>query len=163
MTQRTTLHTRQFFAVMGLSYICMAATPVYAAGPTELSGGMTAYQFDGVYKGNTQRISANDESCRPGQEAAVEVRHGRLMLPWTDRQVFDAKIARDGSFYATTGVPPVLAEKHMSVIPTLQGHIGATGLVADYGTRWCRYRLEASQAAPLQHLSQRIDAGDTRR
>jgi hypothetical protein len=163
MTQRTTLHTRQFFAVMGLSCICMAATPVDAAGPTDLSGGMTAYQFDGVYKGNTQQIAANDASCRPGQEAAVEVRHGRLTLPWNDRQVFDARIARDGSFFATTGVSPVLAEKHMSIIPTLQGRIGATGLVADYGTRWCRYRLEASQTAPLQHLSQRIDAGDTRR
>jgi hypothetical protein len=148
---------------MGLSYICMAATPVDAAGPTELSGGMTAYQFDGIYKGNTQRIAANDASCRPGQETAVEVRHGRLTLPWTDRQVFDTRIARDGSFYATTGAPAVLAEKHMSIIPTLQGRIGATGLVADYGTRWCRYRLEASQAAPLQHLSQRIDADDTRR
>jgi hypothetical protein len=128
-----------------------------------MEGGITAYQFDGVYKGNSQRIATSDESCRPSQQVAVEVRHGRFMLPWNDRQNFDAKIARDGSFFATSGVPPVLAEKHMSIIPTLQGRIGATGLVADYGTRWCRYRLEASQLVPLQHLSQRIDAGDTPR
>jgi hypothetical protein len=148
---------------MGLSCIWAAATPVEAANPTEMQGGMTAYQFDGVYKGNSQRIASNDESCRPNQQVAVKVRYGRFTLPWNDRQSFDAKIARDGSFFATSGVPPVLAEKHMTIIPTLQGRIGAAGLVADYGTRWCRYRLEASQSVPSQRLSQRIDAGSTRR
>jgi hypothetical protein len=115
---------------------------------------MAAYQYDGIYKGTTQRISANTESCRPGREVAVDVQNGRLKLPWNDPQVFDTRIARDGSFFATIG-SVVQAEKHMTTIPTLQGQIGSAGLVADYGTRWCRYRLEASLPPMEQHFSQR--------
>jgi hypothetical protein len=162
MTRQTTHLPQRYFAVMALSCICAAAAPVKAASPIGMEGGITAYQFDGVYKGNSQGVATNDDSCRPGQQVAIDVRYGRFKLFWNDRQSFDAQIARDGSFFATSGVSPGLAEKRMSIIPTLQGHVGATGLVADYGTRWCRYRLEASQPVLPQRLSQRVDAAGTR-
>lgn len=43
----------------------------------------------------------------------------------------------------------------MTLEPTLQGHVAAADVAADYGTRWCRYRLEASQSSAEQHLSER--------
>jgi hypothetical protein len=124
---------------------------------------MVAYQFDGIYGGNSQPVTTNDKGCRPSQEVALEVSKGRFKLPWNDRQVFDAQITPNGTFFATTGALPVQAEKHMTIIPTLQGRIGPAGLVADYGTRWCRYRLEASQPAVMQHLSQRATGDNPRR
>lgn len=162
MARIKTPHRKYFLAAMGLCGICAAASPIEAATLPGMAGGLTAYEFDGIYKGDSQRTASNDASCPSGREVAVEVHNGRLRLPWNDRQVFDARIARDGSFFATSGASPVLAEKHMSIVPTLQGRIGTIGLVADYGTRWCRYRLEASRPARLQHLSQQDDAGTAR-
>jgi len=162
MERMTFSFTKQLLVALGCSCICATAGLAQSAGPSGLGSSMAAYQFDGIYKGTTQRISANTESCRPGQEVAVDVQKGRLKLPWNDPQVFDAAIARDGSFFATIG-SVVQAEKHMTTIPTLQGQIKSTGLVADYGTRWCRYRLEARLPPTEQHFSERTQGGVTGR
>jgi hypothetical protein len=76
------------------------------------------------------------------------VRDGRFKFEWNEPTVFDVKIAADGTFYATTE-STVRAEKHMTLVPTMQGRIDGTMLVADYGTRWCHYRLEAKQSPGL--------------
>jgi hypothetical protein len=162
MTKIRTRYSVKVLAVLGLSCVCMAASPARSAGPAGVEGGVTAYQFAGVYSGSSQLFATKDESCHPGIEVAVEVRNGRLRMPWNDRQIFDASISRDGSFYATSGAPVVQAEKHMTLVPTLQGRISSAGLVADYGTRFCHYRLEATQSASVQHLSQRAEDSGTR-
>ncbi len=144
----------QLLTVLGLSCMCAFAGAARSASPNELGGGLTAYRFDGVYKGDAQRVAGEDQSCNPDQKMAVEVREGRVKLAWHEPQVFDARIMRDGRFYATTG-SLVRAEKSMTMVPTLQGRIDAAGLVADYGTRWCRYRLAASLPPIEQHLTER--------
>jgi hypothetical protein len=162
MSRMTIRHPKSFMAILGLSCICMTFNSARSASPAGFEGGLTAYPFDGVYKGAAQRIAATDESCRPAQDVALEVRNGRFKLPWQGNQLFDASIARDGSFYATSGVPAAVAEKRMTLVPTLQGRISSSGLVADYGTRLCRYRLEASLST-IQHLSQRTDSAASQR
>jgi hypothetical protein len=158
MTRITTLHPKQLLAAaLGLSFICATTGPARSASSGGLEGSLTAYPLDGLYKGTTQPLVANNEACRPGQPVTLEVRNGRFKFAWNERQLFDARIRPDGTFYATTGVAPVLAEKHMTIIPTLQGRVAAADVVADYGTRWCRYRLEASHASAEQNLSERVD------
>jgi hypothetical protein len=157
VTRSTMSHAKRLLAVLGLSCICTTASLAQSAGRNGLEGSMTAYPFDGIYKGNSQQVAAHSETCSPGQEMTLDVRDGRFKLAWHEPQVFDARIMPDGTFFATTA-STVQAEKHMTGVPTLQGHIGAAGLVADYGTRWCRYRLEARQAPAGQHLSLRINA-----
>jgi hypothetical protein len=152
-----------FCAVLGLSCIGTTFNPAHSASPAGFEGGLTAYQFDGVYNGSAQRVATTDESCRPARDVALEVRNGQFKLPWQGNLSFDARVAHDGSFYATSGVPASVAEKHMTLVPTLQGRIGAKGLVADYGTRFCHYRLEASQSPAQQHLSQRTDTAGSGR
>jgi hypothetical protein len=147
----------RLLTVLGLSGLCVMAVPARRAAADALEGGMAAYQFDGTYKGNSELVAANDQSCRTGQAVALEVHQGRLELPWHGPLVFNARISRDGTFFATAGDAPLRAEKHMTILPTLQGRIGATGLVADYGTRWCHYRLAASQAPVVRHLSLRTE------
>jgi hypothetical protein len=155
MKRLTMSRRKQLLVGLGLSCICATASFAQPTGPSGLEKSMVAYQFDGIYEGNSQPVTTNDKGCRPSQEVALEVNNGRFKLPWNDRQVFDAQIARNGTFSATSGEPLVQAEKHMTIIPTLQGYIGPAGLVADYGTRWCRYRLEASQSSAEQRLSER--------
>jgi hypothetical protein len=153
---------RHLLVILGLSYVCTTVSPAWSADPNALEGRLTAYQFDGVYSGTSQRVATTHQSCRTGQDVALEVHDGRFKLPWNDREAFDARVRDDGSFYAITGASPIQAEKHMTLIPTLQGRIGSTGLLADYGTRLCRYRLEASLPAGVQRMSQRTDTATTR-
>jgi hypothetical protein len=163
MTRLAMSHTKAALFVLGVFCLCAPAGLAQPASSNRFEGGLAAYPIDGVYRGHSQPVVATDASCRAGQDVAFEVRHGRFKLPWNNRQVFDARISTDGSFFATAGLSPVRAEKYLAIVPELRGRITPAGLVADYGTRWCRYRLQASQSAAVEHLSQGGNGGVTRR
>jgi hypothetical protein len=146
-----------FTVAVGFSLFFAAVNPAQSASPSTLEGALTAYPLDGLYKGTTRLVVANTEACRPPQAVLLEVRNGRFKLAWSDRQLFDARIRPDGTFYATIGTSPIQAEKHMTLIPTLRGRVAAADIVADYGTRWCHYRLQASQTSAGQ-ISERTDS-----
>ena len=99
--------------------------------------------YAGTYTGTAQPIPGNDPSCAPGGHVTLVVQDGRFRLPWHEPQAFDVKISPDGSFFATSGSVLAQSDKHMMSVPTLQGRVSSTGLQATYGTRWCRYELEA--------------------
>ncbi len=105
-----------------------------------------ASSFTGTYAGITQGAAGNDPSCAPGTSVTLNVQNGRFRLAWHEPQAFDVRIAADGSFYATSTTIPAQADKHMMLVPTMQGRLSGTNLVADYGTRWCHYRLEATRS-----------------
>jgi hypothetical protein len=102
--------------------------------------------FAGTYIGATQPVASNDPSCDPGGRVAFAVQDGRFSLPWHEPQAFHVRILADGSFFATSGNAIAQSDKHMMLVPTLQGRVSGASLVADYGTRWCRYRLEATRS-----------------
>jgi hypothetical protein len=99
--------------------------------------------FAGTYAGTAQAIAGNDPSCAPAGHVTLAVQDGRFRLPWRELQAFDVRISPDGSFFATSGSVLAQSDKHMMLVPTLQGRVSNTGLQATYGTRWCRYELEA--------------------
>jgi hypothetical protein len=153
---------QQVLVALGLVYACAMPGLAQALDAREMEGSIADSPVDGSYKGNAQQIAATSDSCQPAREVALDVHAGRVRLPWTDRQIFDAKIADDGTFFASI-IPTVRAEKYMTVNPTLEGRIGRDGLTADYGTRFCRYRLVATRSPDAQHLSERTDAPGSRR
>jgi hypothetical protein len=102
--------------------------------------------FDGVYKGESHRIAGTDSSCAAERTSVVEVRNGRFILAWHEPLTFDVRVRADGRFHATSSANLALAEKRMAVVPTLDGGVNGTTLVADYGTRMCRYQLEATRS-----------------
>jgi hypothetical protein len=152
---RTTVLKASALAILGLYCLGLTFDPAQAAETGEMGGGLTAYQFDGIYKGESRLVAADGGSCEPGQATAVAVRRGRLSLTWRESQVFEATIADDGRFFVATD-SLVRAEKRMAIVPTLQGRISAAGLLADYGTRWCHYRLTASLPPLQQRVSEQI-------
>jgi hypothetical protein len=124
-----------------------------------------ASQFTGTYTGTTrlageqsqvvaaagpmqfeQQASGQAGRCSPGGPVSLDVHDGRFRLPWSGPQAFNVRISPDGSFYATSSTVPAASDKHMMVVPTLQGRVSGASLVADYGTRWCHYRLEATRS-----------------
>jgi hypothetical protein len=102
--------------------------------------------FAGTYTGTIQPVPGNDPSCSPGGDITFQVQDGRFRFPWHEPQAFDVRISSDGSFFATSGNLLVQADKHMMLVPTMQGRVAGTKLVADYGTRWCRYQLEVTRS-----------------
>jgi hypothetical protein len=155
MTPSAALLSKQTLigAALGLTCVCATAGRAQPAGPNGLEGSLTAYSIDGVYQGKNQQVRKTGATCPAEQEITVDVRNGRFKLAWYQRQTFNVRISPDGTFFATTGVSPVQAEKHMTIIPTLQGSVGAAGVVADYGTRWCRYQLVATRTPMSEHLT----------
>jgi hypothetical protein len=111
------------------------------------SSPMSVMAFDGIYKGSSQRTAGSDMSCAPARRIEVEVRDGRFKLPWREPSSFNVRIYPDGQFYATSGaLSAQAAEKRMMIVPVLQGRVTQAGLTANYGTRICRYTLEATRS-----------------
>jgi hypothetical protein len=146
-----------------LALLCGSINPASAqpASPTAASS------FSGTYKGTTSlagdrqavvaeagpmryeplgQAAGNDGSCQPGGPVSFEVRDGRFKFAWNEPQAFDVKISSDGSFYAASPNALSKSDKRMMIVPIMQGRVTATSLVADYGTRWCHYRLEATRS-----------------
>jgi hypothetical protein len=118
--------------------MCMAAT--LAGAQTSSVGG-----FDGIYSGTNHRTVGNDPSCAPEATVTVRVEGGRLTMPWAEPTMFGARINPDGGFHAVSGNQAWL-EKHMATAPTLSGRLSGATLTAEYGTRICRYTLEARRS-----------------
>jgi hypothetical protein len=99
---------------------------------------------DGVYQGTTERLTgAKVDGCSPGGPISLQVSDARFALPWRPLQTFDARIDAHGAFTATTANRVAAADKHMTIVPALQGHVVEGRISGEYGTRWCSYRFEA--------------------
>ena len=141
-----TSQPRLALAILGLSYACASTSIARTIDLSALQQASATSQFDGAYTGNSQLAGTNITACRPAQKVTLNVRNGQFQLPWNEPLMFNARISPDGAFFATTSGTMIQAEKHMTLLPTLQGHVGGASLVADYGTRWCRYRLDAARS-----------------
>jgi hypothetical protein len=114
-------------------------------------GGLAAAQPNnaapaaGTYTGTTQLLVDKAPDCSPGGPVTLQVQDGRFRFPWYEPSAFHVTISPDGSFYATSG-SLAQSDKRMMDVPTMRGQASGTMIVADYGTRWCRYRLEASRS-----------------
>jgi hypothetical protein len=127
---------------IGASLLALACGGLSAASAQPASSA-AASPLSGTYIGAAQHISGSEAPCEPGGQVKIDVRDGHFRFPWHEPQAFNVRISPDGSFFATSGDVLAQSDKHMKLVPTMQGHVSEASLVADYGTRWCRYRLEA--------------------
>lgn len=130
--------TRLYMFIGGVLLASSSLSPVSA----QPANATAASPFTGTYVGTTQLVEDNDPGCAQGSAVSFAVEDGNFRFPWHEPQAFHAKIAADGSFYATSGSKLAQSDKHMMIVPIMRGHVNGTSLVAEYGTRWCRYRLE---------------------
>ncbi len=135
------------FSRFGLSISMGGAMVAVALGGLSHASAQTASPtanapVSGTYIGTTQLVIDNDPGCPPGGSVTLEVKDGRFRLPWNEPQAFHVKISPDGSFYTTSGNALAQSDKRMMIVPILQGRVSGARLVAEYGTRWCHYRLD---------------------
>jgi hypothetical protein len=139
------------FSRFGLSKFMVGTMLAVALGSLSHASAQTAgptadAPFSGTYIGTTQLVIDNDPGCPPGGSVTLEVKNGRFRLPWNEPQAFHVKISPDGSFYATSANAVVQSDKRMMIVPVLQGRLSGARLVAEYGTRWCHYRLDTMRS-----------------
>jgi hypothetical protein len=137
------------FAVVGLDKLVGGTVLALALGGLCPASAQTASlttepTFAGTFTGTTQLVIDNDPGCPAGGRVTLEVADGRFRLPWIEPEAFHVTISPDGSFYATSG--NAQSDKRMMIVSTLQGRISGSRLVAEYGTRWCHYRLDATRS-----------------
>jgi hypothetical protein len=95
-----------------------------------------------IFVGQTTLLADRSPACRPAGPLTIVVQGGRFEIPWND-QKFHATVRSDGSFFSVAGSPLGLSDKHVMMVPTLQGRISNGVLAADWGTRLCHYQIEA--------------------
>ncbi len=126
-------------ALMLLAF-CACGQPAANANGSE----QAALRVDGVYQGTTTRLTgANVDGCSGDSPISIEINGARFRLPWRHLQTFDAKINSRGAFSATTADRVAASDKHMTIVPALQGQVVDGRISGEYGTRWCSYRFEA--------------------
>jgi hypothetical protein len=95
--------------------------------------------LDGVYTGASQLAASSDASCQPGMPISVTVTDGRFHFAWRPAQDALVRIAADGSYSAMLRGSSVAADKHMELLPRIDGRASSQTMVGEYGTRWCKY------------------------
>jgi hypothetical protein len=139
-----------------LVIILAAACGCATAAPVAQTGELAASQpsapavamspFDGTYTGVSQRLSGDTATgCPEGGPVNITVSAGRFHYPWKPHQTFDVRIAANGAFAANAGNITAQADKHMMVVPIMQGRVTGAHLAGEFGTRWCSYRYEATR------------------
>jgi hypothetical protein len=102
--------------------------------------------FDGRYTGHTQRLSGDATTgCPEGGPVTLDVTAGRFQYPWRPLQTFDVRIAASGGFAANAGNLTAQSDKHMMIMPVMDGAVHGDRIAGEFGTRWCSYRFEATR------------------
>ena len=102
--------------------------------------------YDGYYTGASQLVPGSDASCQPGMPITVTVTNGRFHFAWRPEQEAVVRIAADGAYSAMLQGSFVSADKHMQLLPRIDGQADSRTLVGEYGTRWCKYTYHLNRA-----------------
>jgi hypothetical protein len=125
--------------ILALGAAISAAVPLSGFAATARPG------VDGVFRGTSHLVAGSDASCQSGMPMSVKVTGGQFYFAWRPRQGAEVRIASDGGYSALLRGTPADAEKHMLVLPRIDGDDNGQTLVGDYGTRWCDYTYRLSR------------------
>ena len=102
--------------------------------------------FDGRYNGTSRLVAGDPADCQPGGAISVTVAGSRFHFPWRPRQDAMVSIGHDGKYSAMLQGSFVASEKHMQVLPEIDGHADGRALTGEYGTRWCKYTYQLERS-----------------
>ena len=120
-------------ATLLLSPVLGIAASASAAATTPLAG------YDGVYSGTTHLVTGNPSQCQPDGLVTVNVTQGRFHYAWHPGQDAVVRIGANGGYSAMLAGSFASHDKHMLVLPRMDGRADGHALTGTFGTRWCTY------------------------
>jgi hypothetical protein len=99
----------------------------------------SASRYDGVYSGTTRLVAGDATQCQPGETTRVTVVNDRFNFAWGPRQDAIVPISAAGGYSAYLEGNSADADKHMELLPRIDGYVDGRVLAGSYGTRWCTY------------------------
>jgi hypothetical protein len=131
------------FAVLSVTSI--AATAPNAQIDASVSQGLTlasnSTTFDGVYAGTPHLAVNSSADCQPARALRVMVTNGQFHYAWRPAQDALIRIYSKGGFSAMLSGSFVSADKHMQMLPRIDGQADGRTLTGEFGTRWCKYNF----------------------
>jgi hypothetical protein len=124
------------------SALLLPAGVALAASAPAAGGADPGSRYDGVYSGTTRLVAGDATQCQPGGTASVTVANDRFHFAWRPRQDAIVPISAAGGYSAYLRGNAVSADKHMALLPRIDGYANGRVLAGSYGTRWCTYSYQ---------------------
>ena len=122
--------------------LCLAiAAAAYSSGGAMAA---SAPNFDGSYTGAGELAPSAGTFCPKAMPISAKVTDGTFRFALRADQEAVVRIKADGTYSATLPGSLAVADKHMLMLPRIDGRADGHTLAGDYGTRWCwySYRLD---------------------
>lgn len=101
-----------------------------------------ASPFDGTYHGVSKLVETSISKCDAGRSIDLTVEHSQFHFAWRPRQDAIVSVGPSGAYSAMLRGSFVAADKHMEVLPRIDGYTNGHLMVGEYGTRWCKYSYQ---------------------
>jgi hypothetical protein len=87
-------------------------------------------------------VETSISSCDAGTLIDFQVRQSRFHFAWRAGQGAIVHVSPRGTYSAMLRGSFVAADKHMEVLPRIDGHTDGHVMAGEYGTRWCKYSYQ---------------------
>jgi hypothetical protein len=137
--------TCKVFVFLGIAFVCGTARAASLSGsivsqPQDSSDSSPLSRFDGTYHGMSKLVQTSiSSSCEMGAPVDLDVKEGRFHFAWRPLQDAVVSISREGTYSTMLRGSFVSADKHMEVLPRIDGYTDGHVMVGEFGTRWCKY------------------------
>ncbi|WP_216856262.1 hypothetical protein [Acidisphaera sp. S103] len=101
-----------------------------------------ASPFDGTYRGMSRLVETSAARCDAGTAIDFQVKHSQFHFAWRPGQDAIVDVGPRGTYSAMLRGSFVAADKHMEVLPRIDGHSDGHVMAGEYGTRWCKYSYQ---------------------
>jgi hypothetical protein len=138
------INSRVSALLLVLALPCGGALAASLSGTTSTSplDATPSSSFDGTYRGSAALIETSISRCDPGAAIDVAVKNNKFDFTWKPGETAIIHIGSDGRISAMLQGTFASADKHMQVLPRIDGYTDGHVLAGEYGTRWCKYKFQ---------------------